>query len=70
MAGVSLGFLRGALFVAALQGNQTRQGGSAPLRHFGGGVAHKILGLDSFSILFSHRSFQKPAVFAGFLVVF
>ena len=29
-----------------------------------------ILGVDSFSILFNHRSFQKPAVFPGFLVAF
>ena len=28
------------------------------------------LGVDSFSILFSHRSFQKPAISPGFLLVF
>ena len=31
---------------------------------------HFLLGVGSISILFSHRSFQKPAISPGFLVVF
>ena len=54
----------GAQFGEALAAHDPSPLHSTPITILG------ILGVDSFSILFNHRSFQKLAVFPGFLAVF